>query len=59
MRYEIFIKGVVVGATNNKSAAIVLAQEIVAEQGLVDDGAYCGDDGWPAIVASDGCRVDY
>ena len=52
-RYLVMVLGVVVSTHRRLSAAERSAQRITREAGLVDDGAYCGDDGWPSIICDE------
>ena len=53
--YRVLVCGQVHYSTTDRADAIRVAREIAP----ADDGAYCGDDGWTTIAASDGVRVDY
>jgi hypothetical protein len=52
--------GRLLSAHRTASAARRAAERECRRAGLADDGAYSGDDGWPAIVdTAGGERVDY
>lgn len=59
--YEVLVLGNVVSRHRTADAARRAAEAECKRQGLVDDGAYCSDDGWPAIWNTQDPleRVDY
>lgn len=59
--YDVLVLGSVISRHRTSAAARRAAERECERQGLVDDGAYSGDDGWPTIRNSknDLERVDY
>lgn len=59
-RYQVLVCGYEVSRHRTADGAQRAARAIVREAGLEDDGAYCGDDGWPTIVDTrTGASVEY
>jgi hypothetical protein len=59
--YEVIVSGIVESRHRTAKAAKEAAETICRRDGLVDDGACCGDDGWPSIVdpRRPEVRIDY
>lgn len=60
-RYEVLQHGNTISRHRTADAAIRAARRVVRADGLDDDGAYCGDDGWPLIVdrRDPNAHIDY